>query len=239
MTAATVTRTCVECGEEFGFERPPSGNRYARIAAALVLRCDPCIDRLEEEDRGREEQAAFDCRLAAASIPPEFRTADFDSLAVDGNTGAFAAARRWSTGDLHGLFLTGPNGVGKTTLAAAATLARLRQVPVRWVLVPALAAQSFGDRRAREEAAAILTGTGGLVLDDLDKVKANDWVAAQLFAAIDSRITAGASLLITSNKTPDQISEKFGSDFGDAIASRINSFDGGLWPMTGPDRRLQ
>lgn len=232
-------RTCVECGETFEFESA-AGSNLARLVSAWRRHCDECVDRLDAADARAEADAAHRRRIAASGLPADLAGTTFDSLDRGGDTRPVTAARQWADGSLRGLFLCGPIGVGKTTLAAAATNQRLRDRGVRWALVPSLVAQSFGDQRAKEQAAAVLTGTGALVLDDLDKVKAGEWVAAQLFAAIDSRITAGAPLLVTTNKNVGEIAEKFGGEFGDAIASRLVGYCGadGMLEMRGPDRRL-
>jgi DNA replication protein DnaC len=240
MRTGMVERDCVECRQPFRFEPVAGDSIGARFANAGRRTCDECIDKLNAADDLAEREAAHRRRVAVSGLPHDLADVTFDGLSGGGDLRPMAAARRWADGDLRGLFLCGPIGVGKTTLAAAATVHRLRFRGVRWVLVPSLIAKSFGDQRAKEEVAAVLTGKGALVLDDLDKVKAGDWVAAQLFAAIDSRITAGAPLLVTTNKDVGDIAVKFGSEFGDAIASRLVGYCGedGMHEMRGPDRRL-
>jgi DNA replication protein DnaC len=238
-TATVEQRPCVECGATFEFESAGESS-LARLANTFRRHCDDCADRLETAERRAEAESAHRRRIATSGLPADLADVTFDRLGGGGDTRPLAAARRWAAGELRGLFLCGPIGVGKTTLAAAATNQRLRDRGVRWALVPSLVAQSFGDDRAKAQAAAILTGTGALVLDDLDKVKAGEWVAAQLFSAIDSRITAGAPLLVTTNKDVGEIAAKFGGDFGDSIASRLVGYCGsdGMHEMRGPDRRL-
>jgi len=240
MHQAVERRDCVACGAPFDVVAPEASGLFARYATALRRHCDACADRLEAADRHAEQEAAHRRRLAVSGLPHDLAGVTFDSLDGGGDMRPLAAARKWADGELRGLFLCGPIGVGKTTLAAAATVHRLRERGVRWVLVPSLVAKSFGDKRAQEEATAVLTGSGALVLDDLDKVKAGDWVAAQLFAAIDSRITAGAPLLVTTNKDVGEIATKFGGEFGDAIASCLVGYCGadGMHEMRGRDRRF-
>lgn len=233
MTTATATRRCVECANGFEFTPAKGDGLAARMANATRRTCDSCIDRLERQEREAEAHARCQRHLDASGLPRRFRGLSFDDFEIGGNTSAFAAAREWADGKLDGLMLFGPLGVGKTTLAAAAINVRLQRQPVQWASVPSLIAESFGDQQAKERAARILTGSRPLVLDDLDKVKPNEWVASQLFAAIDNRLTAGTGLLVTTNLRNSEIA----ATFGEAIASRLKGYCA-LREMTGPDRRL-
>jgi DNA replication protein DnaC len=96
--------------------------------------------------------------------------------------------------------------------------------------------RAFGDE---DRAAAVdaITGRGGLVLDDLDKVKPSEWACAQLLAAIDSRVQDDRSLLVTMNVTLGQLAEKLGPGWGDAIASRLAGYCE-IVAVGGEDRRL-
>lgn len=170
-----------------------------------------------------------------STIPKALQAIPFASLDQAGNEAAFAAAEHWAQGELGGLVLTGPVGVGKTTLAAAAAWAR--RFPAQWASIPAVIAKSFGDDEARRQAAVALTDGRSIVLDDIDKVKAGDWVAAQLFTAIDSRISEGAPLLVTMNLNVGELAQAIGGRFGEAIASRLAGYCE-IHEMVGQDRRL-
>jgi len=102
--------------------------------------------------------------------------------------------------------------------------------------MPILIAQlgaAFSDA-ARREAIGVLTGTGALVLDDLDKIKPSEWAVTQVFAALDKRIQAGSPLLVTTNKTPTQLGEQF----GEPVMSRIVGYCR-VFELPGRDMRLQ
>ena len=103
--------------------------------------------------------------------------------------------------------------------------------------MPDLVSRSFTDE-GREQLAAVLTGSGPLVLDDIDKTSLGDWVAGQLFAAIDNRLANDRPLLITSNLDVSGLVGLFPERFRRAVGSRIaGSCE--VVELKGSDRRLQ
>lgn len=240
--SAPAARPCRDCGREFTIQVPRGNGWLEAKVRALAVICNECADASEAAEAEREAQDRADRqrrRIAATGLPPSFHGIDLAGLDTGHNSAAHGAARRWADGDLRGLVLTGQVGVGKTTLAAAAMLAMHERDPVQWVSVPSLVAQSFGDDTAKAQVAKTLTGRTPLVLDDLDKVKAGEWVASQLFAAIDNRVTAEAGLLVTTNMAIPDIGRKFGGEFGIAIVSRLaDRRYCEAHEMRGPDRRL-
>lgn len=151
---------------------------------------------------------------------------------------AAASAKRWADGKLPGLILHGDLGVGKTYLAAAATLRMLERRRVQWCSVASLVARSFGSQDQREWVADILSGSDALVLDDIDKVKPGPWVSQQVYAAINARVDAGAPLFVTCNLDPGSLEVFFGDQHGGAIMSRLDGYCE-IHHLTGPDRRQQ
>jgi DNA replication protein DnaC len=193
-----------------------------------------CIDceRQVAEDQRRERRERFAAeyprRLKASRLPGALQAVDFP-------TDAPAAALAWGDGKVNGVCLTGGVGVGKTHIAAAATRYRLRMGHVRWVRVAQLMTQlraSFGDS-AKEEAQAVIAGTGAVVLDDLDKVNPTEFGREVLFCAIDGRVQEGAPLLVTTNLPISEIAKRL----GEPIASRLAGYCE-VVRMTGEDRRL-
>lgn len=233
----TVDRECRECGAPFTVKLPDGDSWIAKKVRVLAQVCDACIDAAEKARLDREATEALDRRRGAADVPSEFAYADLAKLEVGYNSAAHGAAARWAAGEIRGLVLTGDNGVGKSTLAAAAVNRRLRDRGARWVSVASLVAQSFGDDKAKAAVAATLTGRGDVVLDDIDKVKAGEWVSSQLFAAIDNRVSRGAGLIVTTNLPLDQLAKKFEGEFATAIGSRLAGYCE-VHEMRGPDRRL-
>ncbi len=138
------------------------------------------------------------------------------------------------------LLITGPVGVGKTWIAAAAAWARLELAPLHWFSTPLLFARlgtGLGTPQ-RDEALEVLSGTTALVMDDLDKVRPTEYAAEQVFLAIDNHINEGAALLVTTNLTLSALAEKFPEPFGEAIASRLAGHCE-TFALEGVDRRLE
>lgn len=231
------------------FEIPTASSEWGRAKLReLPARCERCteveqgVERRVARDQARREQAErVGRRRAAAGIPARLRGCRWDELTYDdGRRAAIAAAHRWERGELLGLVLTGPIGVGKTRTAGTAAWGRLELAPLHWFSTPLLFARlgsGFGTQQ-RDEALEVLTGTTALVLDDLDKVRPTEYAAEQIFLAIDNRINAGAALLATTNLTLSALAEKFPDPFGEAIGSRLAGHCE-TFAMHGVDRRLE
>lgn len=189
-----------------------------------------CSECKEYEALKRESRRAD--RIERSGLPRDLR---YLSLLGASSPAAGNAARKWASGEIKGLCLTGPVGVGKTWLAAAAAWARLQNYGVKWVSVARLMTQlraGFGSEM-KTQADKIVAGTGAIVLDDLDKVNPTDYGREVLFAAMDGRVEEGAPLLVTTNKAVSELSEKL----GDPIASRLAGYCEVI-RMVGEDRRL-
>ncbi len=235
------TVTC-KCGATD--EREPMSGRFAYLLGPPWM-CDECAARgeaeqlaAEQEARRKQERADVDRRVAA--LPDRHRHVSLDDLQHDAaNEAAFRAARAWGAGELRGLMLCGQVGAGKTTLAAGAARMLMARRPVAWAPVPTLLANALRafDSDERHTAMSAITGAGALVLDDLDKVRVTEWASAQLFAAVDARYAANAPLLVTSNLTPGEISDRLFGEFGDAVASRLVEHCR-VVVIDGADRRL-
>lgn len=240
-------RVTCECGEVFDREIPehlaePWRGRLERVPAV----CRSCAERMEAEDARRlqereqlEREERLRARCNASGIPKQLCGLTWDDVAQGNRPDVLDAARRLAAGDSSGLLLAGPVGVGKTWLAAAAAWALLERRALRWLSVPVLFAQlglAFVDD-ARQDALAVLTGKQALVLDDLDKVRATEYAAEQLFGAIDNRVTAGAPLVITTNLELGALAAKFPEPFGEAIVSRLAQHCE-AFALEGADRRL-
>ncbi len=193
----------------------------------------------DDLDQTRHDMAVWR-RNRDSTIPRGLRR-DLAALQWDPeNTAAGVACARWRDGHHKGVVLTGTMGVGKTSIAAAAAWERSLKHPIVYVSVPLLLqhmARAFNDAE-RATALGALTARGGLVLDDLDKVKASEWSSAQLLAAIDSRVQDDRPLLVTMNRTLGELAEKLGREYGGPIASRLAGYCE-VVSVGGPDRRLK
>lgn len=254
------------------FEQIPCGDtscsKTIRVLRDQRLRptyCDDCVQRREREERAARiagwRADALRRLQELSELPPIFRPATFEGCRADGMPAhAVDAAEAWPQG-VGGLLLTGPVGVGKSTLAAAAAKALIeadaqriaearegeralklsRQSGVWWTTGPGLfAALGSGrfDSPERQRAVELLLGTRGLVLDDLDKVRPSEYAAEQLYVAIDKRITHFSPLLITTNLGLDELEARWPGAYGEAIISRLV---GHCDPVVidGVDRRLR
>lgn len=219
---------CVSCGvERRRFIPGTLRDEWRERAMSWPFECEPCS---EQQEHSAAEEAARRARLAEhrdaqyrlriSGLPERLRAASLSQLNGDQPS---EDARRWAERQLTGLLLSGPVGAGKTYTAAAATTAALRHRQVLWCSVPSLLAVLGSDRQDPRHRQAIdaLTGETALVLDDLDKARPTDYGAEQIFAAIDSRVSSGRPLLVTTNLELGEIATRYPQPYGEGIASRL------------------
>src|SRR5207249_4261536 len=159
-----------------------------------------------EEERAIAELRARTLRgrRANCGIPERMRGLTFEQLRRDPPPeAALASAEAWASGNLNGLVLAGPVGVGKSWLAAAAAWARLELAPLRWIYVPRLFTflDAGFDSKGRAEALEALASSTPIVLDDLDKARPTEFAATHLQTAISVRVDEGLPLLVTTNRS--------------------------------------
>jgi DNA replication protein DnaC len=241
----------------------------ARLMHAFSVMCTACAEADDAREMERERLRIRERNISNCQMPPELRRLSFDSYDTSrkGAANALAAARAWSLGqhERRGIMLCGPVGVGKTRLAATAAWAAMGEfqrkrrrrdgatlvpgVGVRWVNVADLIVKlgaAFGDKD-RAEALRILTGRGGIVLDDLDKINPSQFVLSHLYTAIDGRMQHAAPMFVTTNLFPDQLREKLARRMGredaeerrviaESIVSRLTGYCT-VHGITGPDGR--
>jgi DNA replication protein DnaC len=173
-------------------------------------------------------------RLAHSGLPRPMWDLRLGDLHTDVDEAIANALASWAR-EGGGLFLHGPVGTGKTTMAAMATRAALERRNVTFTSVPALVLRyraAYGTDE-QDQATRTLTGTGGLVLDDLGQEPPSEDVRNQLFGAIDTRVAHAAPLLLTSNLSPSEL----GARYGAWLPSRIQGYCLPL-RILGRDRRL-
>ncbi len=224
----TETTTCEGCGKEFAYQAATfRGNTLPPPS-----KCDDCEDadeaKQQAEEAAEQARARFDRRMKAARLPSTL-------LEVPYPDNAHEAVRQWGAAEIQGLCLTGTVGVGKTHLAAAATWDRLNRESIRWVRTAQLLTHlrsGFGESDSAT-AKAIIAGTGGIVLDDIDKVNPTEFGREVLFCAIDGRVQEGTPLLVTTNLTLGEI----GNRLGEPVASRLAGYCRTV-SIQGEDRRV-
>lgn len=159
-----------------------------------------------------------------------------------------AGSRRWrgsrcatvGGGRAVGPHADGPCGCREDAPGRRGRVGSDRARPAALVSVPFLFARlglAFSDD-ARQEALNALAATDALVLDDIDKTRPTEYAAEQLFCAIDTRVTAGAGLLVTTNLAPSALAERFPDPYGEAIVSRLVGHCE-TFALEGGDRRLE
>lgn len=233
---STIRAVCTQpnCGREMSIEIDGEVGRWAAMIARRTI-CDTCAERLEREEVDRERAQELDARRRVCWLPPTLRGVTFDSLDSDTDQRALNAVRSW-VAQPRGLMLTGDVGVGKTTLAAAACWALLSTKPCRYLRgsgVMSVLGKDFADPE-RKRLVKLLDGSTAIVLDDIDKMRSSDFGRERLFDAIDSRLQAGAPILVTTNLMPSQLGQRF----GDSIKSRLTGDYFRVVKVAGVDRRL-
>jgi DNA replication protein DnaC len=133
-------------------------------------------------------------------------------------------------------------GRGKTVIAAAAAMERLQRRHLKWLSVAALLTDLRGGFDSPEYKRALRSidaqkAMGALVLDDLDKLKPTESALQPLYVAINGWVERPLPLLVTCNRSPDEIAAWAGQTFGEALASRLLGYCQVI-EVRGRDRRL-
>lgn len=200
----------------------------------------------------RERTAEPGRLLAGCGVREAERGLTFDRLEIDRhNRQVFGELQAWRPGR-RGLYVTGlptednprGNGVGKTAGLIALTLKLCGES------VPCLFYQSrdlLDDLRAANRSGvgegAILArvcSVAVLVLDDLGKESMradSDWAREKLHQVIEARGRNGLALHVSSELLlPDGVRERYGSEYGPAIADRLEGACD-VRILLGPSRR--
>ncbi len=239
----TVTKPCRSCGSAVTRGLVPAELPLAAAMNDLPHWCEPCL--ISEEKAAAIEEDRVQARAAAERIAERIKESGLPAAhheltlsSLDHPSKVIDAARQWAAFG-GGLMLTGEVGVGKTAIAGAAALARLRSRPMFWTSAPLLFARlgsGFGSEQ-RDWALNLLSGRRALVLDDIDKARPTEYAAEQVFLAIDQRVEHLAPLMTTSNLTASQLADRWPEPYGPALSSRLVGYCKTIY-ITGPDRRL-
>ncbi len=244
-----LTEPCKGCGNDVTRTVAPADTTFGKLQRATGAYCSSCIATMDAADaaldRERQEHDLAERRriaLSRAGLPPLFADATLDICRTDGvPEHAIAAAERWAAGSIHGLLLTGPVGVGKSTLSAAAVKARIAidGKPAHWTTAPNLFAALAGgyENPARGRALEVIQDGRALALDDIDKGRPTPYGAEMTYLAVDQRIVNRAPLLVTANSSLDGLAGRWPEEYSEAIVSRLIGHCE-LIAIDGTDRRI-
>lgn len=247
------TRECAECGAEVSIQfRGATDSLGARVSRQWLRKgkrvlCTDCIERedsaMSDAELAERRNAAYELRVERSSVPPRWRPVTFEGLDWDVRTPALEAARKWAQAEKpKGLLLHGDVGRGKTLIAAAAAMERLKGQRLKWLSVAGLLTNLRSDFSAPEYKQALRSidperARGALILDDLDKTKPSEHQLQPLYVAINGWTERPLPLLVTMNRSPDELAAWAGETFGEALASRLVGYCE-VVEVKGRDRRL-
>lgn len=194
--------------------------------------------------------------LKWAGVPERYTEARFDNWRpTEGTKSALAAARSIANRPAN-LVLIGPWGCGKTRLAASIMAARverwmdaypreiIEQTDEGMVTRPPFSSRFYGVpqlldaiRRSYEyddepDPLRPLFTAPLLILDDLGREKATDWVLERLYVLIDTRYGNHLPTVVTTNYSPAELAKR---DYG-AMISRLSE-DARVIKITAADQR--
>lgn len=227
---STTARTCPHCGREL---RPRyiaapfkvNGEEGKRVFMGFE-ECDcPGAERkreeeakAEEERRRAEEREAYYRRLEGAGVPKRYLRAQHPL--------ARELAAKVETGG--SVYVWGPNGTLKTTLASA-IVRQLVYHGKRCEMVNAVdlfirVQSTYGTPEREEDVIARYSNRPFLVIDDLGKEQQTAWTASRLYAIVNARDANLRPTVITSNFPVSELADRMdGCDrsTAQAIASRL------------------
>lgn len=236
---AKVIPVCIYCGKPFVEQKlPEEFLRLPVIGERLryVPQCN-CYEKQREKEeaerRCKEEKELLLKQIeelySRSRLTPRFRRRTLESFFPRNKrqkealallleyVNSFTEARKK---ELNGFYLYGYPGRGKTHLAAGVANELLKQnVPCVYVKTGELlsAIREKFKNGDKEEVITPLKEVDLLILDDLGAEEEQSWFTADVFRILDWRLEMLLPVIITSNLTVDEVSERY----GERIAERI------------------
>lgn len=219
-----------------------TGGRYVWPKCACEVAAYEAERLAYEEMQARQRIERY---YGTFQMPERFLDRTIDTFRpVDGSRTAYEASKRYidtlpvRLSEGAGMLLWGTNGNGKTHLAAATFhAAKAIGASAIFVCVPELfkrlkATFDEDSRYTEHELTAPLMDAKLLVLDDLGQEKASAWVQEKLFTVINARYEAKRSIVVTTNRTPEQLEDRIGRASLDRLMGLCRFFE-----VTAPSRR--
>jgi DNA replication protein DnaC len=159
------------------------------------------------------------------------RGAAQDSRRQSSVAAALGATRAFADNPEGWLVLVGPNGCGKTHLAAAVANARLSEnehaiiCPVPDLLDHLRSTFAPDSRVTYDELFETIRTAAVLILDDLGTQSATAWAQEKLYQLINYRYTAKLPTVVTSNLSPEKLEPRIGSRLRDRSLSKVIEID--------------
>jgi DNA replication protein DnaC len=193
----------------------------------------PGEEHVDQWELGRREQNVKNLHW---QLPQRYRDYTFDTLREQaGNRKALEACREFSPG--KNLYIHGPAGNGKTHLAVATGLSLVGALTVQFWGV----AKLFSTLRLAaigEEARPDLYRPDVLILDDLGKVKATEFVFQEFYAVLEQRWAEQQTTIFTANHKPSESASQLAPDPQSAAAILSRMASGVVIEVKGRDERL-
>ena len=175
-------------------------------------------------------------RLEAANVPLRFRNLSFEAIEAFGvsmfvreqvdEVKDYASAFTVRLQQGEGLFLKGPVGAMKTSLAVAVMLEALRAEKSAWFIsIPSMTNAFFAAKTQSDDGwqqlAAKLRRVSLLLMDDFGAERKSDWLQAELESLIVDRYDAKRPAIVTTNLMSDELHARYSERVLDRFRSTM------------------